>query len=138
VSIPRDARGARIWPRRYTLSFNPKWRFAEGNAEHRDPSSVKKYIVKLAEDIEENGLQNPLLVTVSTTQLVVHPGKCRVAALKLLGFETCPALFYDPAGPNQALRPGCRPITRKQARALFGGDATLKTDHRYVSVGKTR
>lgn len=95
-------------------------------------------IPAIAADIAQRGMINPLFVTQYGSRLAVHPGKQRVAALKLLGRHTARAVIYSPEG-NVAPREGWVSVSPEKAASLFSGDAVAEYhDERSFAVKKRK
>ena len=66
--------------------------------EHAPPLSQKvlQLIDKIACNITEHGLQNPVIISrKGDGDWQLHPGKCRSAALLQLGIQVIPAVVVD-------------------------------------------
>jgi hypothetical protein len=86
----------RDWPIGDEAYGRPQlWR----HAEHPNNWSPNfwRMLDKLEGNIRSNGLENPVLVTWRNQHFNLHPGKCRVWALRNLGINTVPAIvvWYD-------------------------------------------
>lgn len=123
----------------YKLFFNPYFDFTAKNvrAEHAttlvEDKGIATEVRSLVKSIAEHGLRNPLFVTVYDSFMTVHPGKCRVKALKLLGHDTAPALLYVPSGVSR-IPLGATPIEPDAATLLFGTDVRCEYDERWFAV----
>lgn len=124
---------------RYTAWFDPRFPISAAKAEHAAVDwRLLDEIRLLREDIEENGLRNPLVVVCKHGVWNVHPGKCRHAAISQLGWDEFPALVvnYDlPGYQSQAIPEHCRALaTEGDFRRLFDEDMYVKVTHRFVTV----
>lgn len=123
----------------YRLFWEPDFYFARPavRAEHAERSITLQNIVRrLAQDIERKGMRNPLFVTVYDDFFAVHPGKCRVKALKMLGFDTAPALLYVPSGVTRI--PSGTPISPADAAGRLKDDLVAEYDERFFAVKRSR
>jgi hypothetical protein len=96
---------------------------------------VAAFVESVRASIEQEGLRNPLLVTLRGGRLVVHPGKCRAKACISLGMTRVPAVIYAPERRHKA-PDGAQEITVDEARALFSGDCVVEASDRFFAVKK--
>lgn len=116
---------------RYKLFWDPQFEIDRAYFQHAQEPT--EFIQRLSEDIRKNGLLNPLFVTKTDDRLVIHPGKCRAKALKLLGLHFAPAIIWTPDGRIHA---GCEQISPGDAAGRFRGDVVCEYDHRFFAVKK--
>lgn len=103
------------------------WFGSDGPSDKR----IDAEVMRLVDDIEKNGLRNPLFVTMYADFSVIHPGKCRAKALKLLGHDVAPAIIYAPEG--QAY-PNGRELTPDDAAKHFSDDIVCEYDSRFFAA----
>lgn len=109
--------------------------------EHCEPRSrfVDQLITKIACNITEHGLQNPVLITRrGDGPWQLHPGKCRSAALLQLGIEIIPAIVVDHRKlplPEEAAYEITSP---EQFSMHFTGDIAPEFTYRGVRTPKKR
>ena len=99
---------------------------------------VLEEIEALSCNIRSKGLLNPVIVTQKMGMWHLHPGKCRVAALKMLGIDQIPAICvsYD-----QKTVPDCAnyEITGpEQYFAHFTGDIMPEFSYRALRSPRVR
>lgn len=125
----------------YALRFDPNFPAVEVGEYHHaaEDGRILADIEKLADDFVQRRnqglpyLRNPLFVTVYGDRYVVHPGKCRVKALKSLGITCAPALIYTPDKQNGQGAYGT-PISPGDAARLFDGEMRCEYDARFFAV----
>lgn len=108
--------------------------------EHCPPLTkrVLEEIEALSCNIRSKGLLNPVIVTQKAGMWHLHPGKCRVAALKMLGIDKIPAICvsYDQKKvPDRANYEIDRP---DQYYAHFTGDIVPEFTYRALRSPKVR
>lgn len=128
---------------RYTAWYDPCFPIEIANADHSQvDAKLLDYINELVEDIAANGLKNPVLATCQNTRWGIHPGKCRVAACRRLGWATIPAIVvnYDLPGFQADRIPthdGVKALgTQSQVNQLLQGDQRAQMCHRFLTVKK--
>lgn len=128
--------------RRYTAWFDPEFEIDSADYSHADYNSkLERQVEALSADIAKYGLINPLLVTRKNGKKIIHPGKCRAKALKLLGISHAPAVVvdYDRVVESDAIPAGCKFLDSvEQTSELFRGDCRVEMSHRVLTVKKSR
>jgi len=128
--------------RRYTAWFNPEYRIEDADYSHADYDERLEHLVEgLRRDIEQNGMQNPLLVTRKGDKWIIHPGKCRAKALVQLGETHAPAVVvdYNRVGDASSIPEGCEFLDSvERVQELFTGDCVVEMSHRWLTVKKLR
>ena len=124
---------------RYTCWYDPQFSLRDADYSHAQVDArLEDTIRKLAEDIAENGLRNPVFVTCKHTKWIIHPGKCRTKALLSLGIEHAPAIVvnYDlPGFQHQYIPDGCRALcSQSQVNSHLDKDQRAKMCHRFLTV----
>lgn len=103
---------------------------------------IMAYVQELQRSIQDNGLQNPVLVTGKEGKWHLHPGKCRVLALTGLGIDHVPAVVvHHPRNDAllDRLSDKCYQIcSEEQLQAHFTGDCWCKMTHRGIRVAKQK
>ena len=127
---------------KYTAWYDPEFPLEAAEGKHAAVDSrLEAFIDELTEDIRQNGLKNPVVVTVKNQRWTFHPGKCRVKALKRLGYTSVPAIVvnYDLPGYQANMIPQhCRAIDKPSTvYQLMGGDCEVFMNHRVLNVKKT-
>ena len=99
---------------------------------------VSEEIEALSCHIRSKGLLNPVIVTQKMGMWHLHPGKCRTAALKMLGIDSIPAICvsYDQKEvPEEAKYEIDRP---DQFFAHFTGDLMPEFTYRAIRSPRVR
>lgn len=126
---------------RYTAWYDPEFPIDDADSSHAAiDGRLLAYIDELTEDIRENGLRNPVQVVVKHTKRTVHPGKCRVAALRRLGWTTVPAIVvnYDLPGYQSDRIPAHAQALGQQSHVnrLLDDDQVAQMSHRWLQIKK--
>ena len=124
---------------RYTAWYDPAFPIREADYSHSQADKkLEAVIADLIEDIKQNGLRNPILVTCKHTKWVIHPGKCRAKALLALGHDTAPAIVVDydlPGFQWQYIPDGCTALgSQSQVNQRLDKDQRAKMSHRWLTV----
>ena len=138
-----------LW-KRYEAWFVRDWPIADevnGQAQiwrHSEHPSVWspnfwRVLTKLEGNIRSQGLQNPVLVTWRNGSYHLHPGKCRVFALKNLGIDTVPAIvcWYHSQKPAK-MAAEYEIVSPEQLREHFVGDIAPEMTRRGIRTPKLR
>ncbi len=121
------------WPNRYKLYYDKEFDFSTVNTKHVIPPT--QYIDFLRMDIHNNGLKNPVQAHFYHEASHIHPGKCRVAAYKLLDRHTIPAIIIDKEGEYKPSKTAVE-IQPEDAQAYLTDDCVAEYDHRYFNIKK--
>ena len=128
---------------RYTAWYDPCFPIDLANADHSQvDAKLLDYINWLVEDIAEKGMLNPVLATCKDTRWTIHPGKCRVAAAKRLGWREIPAIVvnYDLPGFQANRIPthdGVRALgSQSQVNHFLSDDSRCQMSHRFLTIKK--
>lgn len=126
---------------RYTAWYDPEFPIDVADATHSAVDiKLLEFLVELTEDIRQNGLRNPVQVVCKHTQWTVHPGKCRVAACKQLGWTTIPAIVvnYDlPGFQADKIPPHCTALgSQSQVNRYLDADSKAQMSHRWLQIKK--
>ena len=128
---------------RYTAWYDPCFPIDKANADHSAVDwKLLEYINYLVEDIAEKGMLNPVLATRKNEKWIIHPGKCRVAAAKRLGWGEIPAIVvnYDLPGfqaDRIPTRPGVKALgSQSQVNQLLTEDNRCQMCHRFLTIKK--
>ena len=127
--------------RKYTLWYDPAFDIQSAKYQHASPTDkrLRAYIDEIKQDIQENGLINPVVVTVRDGIAALHPGKCRANALLELGETTIPAVVasYSRVVDADAIPDGCKFLDDiDEVQQLFSRDNVVYMDHRFFNVTK--
>ena len=134
----------------YSAWFVPMWPLADeafGEQQiwtHVDPpekwtKNFWRMLEKLKGNIRAQGLLNPVLVYHKNGQYVLHPGKCRAWALKMLGIHYAPAIvcYFDRDKPK--IVPAAYEIrSAAQLNEHFRGDIAPEMTRRGIRTPKMR
>jgi len=102
------------------------WTDSEMAARHKEVNS-------LAEDIEANGLRNPVIaVRGPNGSIGVHPGKARMAAVEALGWDVIPAIVVDYS--NHPAPPEWEAIEFSDLPAYLTEDFEANASWRYLGI----
>jgi len=121
----------------YNLYYAPALPIDSLDRFHRDPEKeLLKFVKTITAHIAKFGLQNPPCVQRRKGVLEVRPGKCRVSAMRALGFDTIPALIvdYDQSVPMAGWDP--LPHDRDIVQTIFSGDCIVEMSRRFCTVKK--
>ena len=126
---------------RYTAWFDPEFPIDAADATHAAvDSKLLQYIAELTEDIRQHGLRNPLQVICKHTKWTVHPGKCRHAALKQLGYDSFPAIVVDydlPGFQAEYIPEHCQALGQQShVNRLLDKDQRAQMSHRWLQIKK--
>lgn len=129
--------------RRFTCWYDPAFYINSAYYEHAAVDDrLEAFIEKLRIDIDQNGLINPVVVTIKEGLSTIHPGKCRTKACVALGWDTIPAIvvnYNNKRTVQEDLQPGLVLIDDDdQLKSYFSGDTYAKMTHRWVTVTKKR
>lgn len=129
---------------RYTAWYDPAFEICRADATHSHVDlKLLGYINELVADIDQHGLRNPVLATCKNEKWIIHPGKCRVAAVRRLGWDTIPAIVvnYDLPGYQTdriPQHPGVRALgSQSQVNQFLDSDCRAKMCHRWLTIKKT-
>lgn len=126
---------------RYTAWYDPKFPLDGADGTHQeDPAKLERFISALVQDIQVNGLQNPVQVVTKQGKTWFHPGKCRVKAFKRLGMTHIPAIVvnYDlPGFQADKIPPHCTALGKEShVKRYLGDDSTAQMCHRFLQIKK--
>ncbi len=116
--------------RPYKLFYDLKFDFNKPNVMLKEDSGdpareqrVQYRVDSVKASIEKNGLTNPIIVYMKPDgRYKVHPGMCRVNAVKALGWDFIPALIIDKHGQYPKWGDMGVLISPEDAVALFSDD----------------
>ena len=129
---------------RYTSWYDPQFPLEQADYSHAqdDDPSLIPVIDDLVEDISQNGLRNPVLVTCKNTKWIIHPGKCRSRACARLGWTHIPAIIvnYDlPGFQYWKIPEGCTALaSQSQVNQRLDKDMRGKMCHRWLTVKRIK
>jgi hypothetical protein len=150
---PREGEGLapkdELW-KRYEAHFVRDWPIADEvvgvpqiwrHSEHPSVWSPNFWaeLTKLEGNLRSQGLINPVLVTWKNGHFHLHPGKCRVFALKNLGIDTVPAIVTwhgRTKHPNITAEYEIR--SAEQLKEHFKGDIAPEMTRRGIRTPKIR
>jgi hypothetical protein len=128
--------------RRYTAWYDPEFEIDSADYTHSAcDDRLRNFVEQLRLDIKINGLKNPLLVTINGGKAVIHPGKCRAKALRLLFRHHAPAVVvdFDRIMNEEDIAPGCTFLdTKEKVEKLFSGDCRVEMSHRGLTIKKAK
>lgn len=122
---------------RYDLYYVPELPISQLDRFHREPErELKKFVDTITAHVKQFGLRNPPCVQRRAGKLDVRPGKCRVSAMRALGYDAIPALLvdYDQTGPGEGWQR--LPYDRDEVQKLFSGDCVVEMSRRFCNVKK--
>lgn len=126
-----DHRNEKSPPDRWNLLYAANYPLSCCFADHSVPPTAE--IDALEADIAQNGLRNPVFGRIRGSQAEIHPGKCRVAALRRLGWDFVPAILVWDAR-TAASGPFGIPISAEDAASLLDDDFVVTAGWRNVTV----
>lgn len=136
-----DSSDIKYWQnRRYTAWFTPEFDLDSVDASHAEVTPrIERLVERIAADIFSVGLLNPIQVVIKNGVTTVHPGKCRVAALKKLGRRYAPAIVVNYDLPGGSSPAGTEFLSSKaQVEAKFTADVRVEMSHRHLTTKKVR
>ncbi len=131
-----QGKNPRNWPTRYKLYYDEYFDYSTVTHKHVERCRrLNGYIEYLRLSILSEGLHNPVQVHWRTERPHIHPGKSRVAALKLLGRTTVPAIIVTKEGLYKPTK-GVIEISPEDAQSYLSDDCVAEYDHRNFNIKK--
>lgn len=126
---------------RYTAWFDPDFELDSAEYQHAaEDRKLRDFVVELAADIRQRGLINPLQVEIKNGRTIVHPGKCRAKALKMLGIDRAKAIVinYDlPGYQAHRIPEGCTALGKpSHVQRYFDSNYVVQMSHRWLTIKK--
>lgn len=110
-------------PPRWRAWWIPRYPFdelTEIQLEHSDPQAVAESVDRLVRSIDQHGLEQPAQITTNGPHGVLHPGKCRVKALRRFGITEIPAVWVSlGTGFKPQSFPGMIELTHQNQLTVF-------------------
>lgn len=88
-------------------------------------------LIELAESIAENGILQPLIVTIRNDRPVLIAGERRLRAAKMAGFSTVPCVKAEAEGMRQALLAMVENLQREDMNCFETADGIFQLIHTY-------
>lgn len=88
-------------------------------------------LIELAESIAENGILQPLIVTIRNDRPVLVAGERRLRAAKMAGFSTVPCVRAEAEGMRQALLAMVENLQREDMNCFETADGIYQLIHTY-------
>ncbi|MBP3381136.1 MAG: ParB/RepB/Spo0J family partition protein [Elusimicrobiaceae bacterium] len=88
-------------------------------------------LIELAESIAENGILQPLIVTMRNDRPVLIAGERRLRAAKMAGFSTVPCVRAEAEGMRQALLAMVENLQREDMNCFETADGIYQLIHTY-------
>ncbi len=123
----------------YKLYYDAEFVFDRPNVMYKhhsgDPereARVRLRVESVKRSVPQDGVRNPVIVYMKPDgRFKLHPGKCRITAVRELGWTTIPALIID---KYDMYFDGGDPISPEEATKLFSDDQYVYFDQGVFSA----